>query len=64
MTGAQVWITARNKTKGEEVAKSISNDGKPYPAVKVVEIDLSDLESVRQGAKTFLDECPELNILV
>ncbi|KAF2164027.1 hypothetical protein M409DRAFT_68244 [Zasmidium cellare ATCC 36951] len=64
LTGAHVWITARNKTKGEDIAKSISSDGKPYPAVKVVEIDLSALDSVRKGAKAFLEECPKLNILM
>lgn len=64
LTGAQVWITARNKAKGEEVAKLISDDGKPYPVVKVVEMDLSDLNSVKKGAKTFLEECPKLNILM
>lgn len=64
LTGAQVYITARNQAKGEEIAKSISNDGSSNPAVKVVEMDLSDLESVREGAKGFLEECPKLNILM
>ncbi|KAJ4353667.1 uncharacterized protein N0V89_005397 [Didymosphaeria variabile] len=63
-TGAKVWITARTFEKGRECAKKISTDDESYPEVGVVVMDLSDLDSVRRGAESFLEECPKLNVLM
>ncbi|KAF2446505.1 putative short-chain dehydrogenase/reductase [Karstenula rhodostoma CBS 690.94] len=63
-SGAKVWITARTAEKGRAVAEAISAEDTLYPDVGVVVMDLSDLNSVRAGAASFLKECPKLNVLM
>ncbi|OHE92533.1 short-chain dehydrogenase [Colletotrichum orchidophilum] len=63
IAGADVYITVRDVAKGEEVVKDILSDGKPGK-VEVIKLDLGSLESVRQGAKTFLSKSDKLNVLV
>ncbi|WYZ36655.1 hypothetical protein EsH8_II_000161 [Colletotrichum jinshuiense] len=62
-TGADVYITVRDVSKGEEVAKDILSDGKPGK-VEVIKLDLGSLESVREGAKEFLSKSDKLNVIV
>ncbi|KAK2735364.1 putative short-chain dehydrogenase [Colletotrichum kahawae] len=63
VTGADVYITVRDVSKGEEVAKDILSDGKPGK-VEVIKLDLGSFESVRQGAKEFLNKSDKLNVLI
>lgn len=64
LTGADVYITVRDVTKGEQVAKEILADGKPGK-VGVIQMDLGSLESVRAGANEFLrNSGNKLNVLV
>ncbi|KAF2765359.1 short chain dehydrogenase [Teratosphaeria nubilosa] len=63
MTGARVYINARDASKGEKVAKEISTEGE-HPPVKVIEMDLSSLASIRKGAADFLAQEPTLNVLI
>jgi NAD(P)-dependent dehydrogenase (short-subunit alcohol dehydrogenase family) len=62
-TGADVYITARDIKKGEEIAKDILSDGKPGK-VEVIQLDLASLESVREAAKNFLKRSSKLNVLI
>ncbi|KAK1595088.1 short chain dehydrogenase [Colletotrichum navitas] len=63
VAGADVYITARDAAKGDQVAKDILSDGKPGK-VQVIEMDLGSLESVRRGAKEFLSKSDRLNVLI
>lgn len=62
-TGADVYITARDLSKGRKVASDILSDGKPGK-VEVLEMDLASLESVRAAAKTFLETNDKLHLLI
>lgn len=62
LTGANVWITARDMTKGNEIAHELSTDSSR--PVKVIEMSLDSFASIRRGAKDFLAETPTLNILI
>jgi NAD(P)-dependent dehydrogenase (short-subunit alcohol dehydrogenase family) len=62
-TGADVYITARDIKKGEEIAKDILSDGKSGK-VEVIQLDLASLESVREAAKNFLKRSSKLNVLI
>ncbi|KAF3057025.1 Retinol dehydrogenase 12 [Daldinia childiae] len=64
LTGADVYITVRDVTKGKQIAKEILADGKPGK-VDVIEMDLASLKSVRAGAEEFLRKSNnKLNILI
>ncbi|KAF9877616.1 hypothetical protein CkaCkLH20_04751 [Colletotrichum karsti] len=63
VAGADVYITVRDVPKGEQVAKDILSDGKPGK-VEVIKVDLSSLESVREGAKEFLSKSDKLHVLI
>lgn len=64
LTGADVYITVRNKDKGEQVAQEIAADGHSGKVV-VIEMDLSSLKSIRTGAEDFLRQSGNrLNILI
>lgn len=64
MTGADVFITARDIGKGIQVAEEILADGKPGK-VEVIKMDLGCLKSVRAGAEEFLRKSEnKLNILI
>jgi retinol dehydrogenase-12 len=61
--GWRVWVTARSERKGQAAADSIKaatgND-----AVFLLMLDLADLSSVRDCAKSFLEPYEPLNVLV
>lgn len=64
-TGAHVYITSRDVSKGEEVAKEIAaslpeSKGK----IDVLKLELDDLQSVRQCAADFLSKSKQLNVLI
>lgn len=60
-TGATVYCTARNLQKGKEALADVLKPGK----VELIEMDNDSLDSVRRGAKQFLDKSGgKLNVLV
>ncbi len=59
--GAKVVIAARNKSKAEEKAKEINdNGGEAY----AIEVDVTDLASVSQMAQEVTDSLGEIDVLV
>ncbi|KAI1769314.1 short-chain dehydrogenase [Hypoxylon sp. FL1150] len=64
LTGADVFITARDVAKGEQVAEEIKADGKPGN-VEVIQVDLGSLKSIQAGADEFLRKSGnKLNVLI
>jgi NAD(P)-dependent dehydrogenase (short-subunit alcohol dehydrogenase family) len=63
-TGAKVFITARTSDKGEKAIREIMDVASDFQPVEYVVMDLSSLESVREGAKDFLSRTNKLNILM
>lgn len=61
-TGANIYITARNMAKGQEVAAELSTDSSR--PVKVVEMSLDSFDSIREGAASFLAQGPKLHVLI
>jgi NAD(P)-dependent dehydrogenase (short-subunit alcohol dehydrogenase family) len=60
-TGMRVFATARNMEKGEKELKDVLAPGK----VELIHMDNTSIESVRAGAKEFLDKSGgKLNILI
>ena len=60
-TGMRVFATVRNLKKGEEALKDVLSPGK----VELIHMDNTSMESVRAGAKEFLDKSGgKLNILI
>jgi NAD(P)-dependent dehydrogenase (short-subunit alcohol dehydrogenase family) len=62
--GAKVYITARTLEKGQKVADELNKAHPDSPTIEVVAIDLSSLQSVRDGAKDFLARSDKLNVLL
>jgi NAD(P)-dependent dehydrogenase (short-subunit alcohol dehydrogenase family) len=62
--GAKVYITARTLEKGQNVASELNKANPDSPAIEVVVADLSNLQSVRDGAKDFLARSKTLNVLL
>jgi NAD(P)-dependent dehydrogenase (short-subunit alcohol dehydrogenase family) len=62
LTGANIWITARDIPKGEAVAKELSTDS--TRPIKVIEMRLDSFDSIRKGAASFLSQTSKLNILI
>ncbi|KAI0173470.1 NAD(P)-binding protein [Hypoxylon sp. FL1284] len=64
LTGADVFITVRDVTKGKQVAEEILADGKPG-RIEVIQLELDSLESVRAAADEFLRRSEKkLNVLI
>ena len=62
LTGARVYITARNLDKGRQVASELSTDlSRP---VQVLEISLDSFASIRNAAEEFLKKEKKLNVLI
>jgi NAD(P)-dependent dehydrogenase (short-subunit alcohol dehydrogenase family) len=64
-TGAHVYGTVRNMSKGQAVVDQIlaeKHDG--GGKISLIEMDLSSFASVRSGAATFLSQSSQLNLLV
>jgi len=62
--GAKVYITARTLEKGQKVASELNKANPNSLPIEVVEVDLSSLQSVRDGAKDFLARSDKLNVLL
>ncbi|KAJ3173879.1 hypothetical protein HDU87_007289 [Geranomyces variabilis] len=63
-TGADVYIAVRNVAAGEKVAEEIKNEARGDGLIKVLEVDLGSLDSVRKCAEAFSRESETLNVLV
>ena len=68
-TGARVFFTSRDLSKGKKVKDEILRDAKvdgssTTPKVEVIGMDLQSLESVRKGAEDFKAKSDSLNVLV
>ncbi len=62
LTGANIWITARDTTKGNAIAAELSTDAdRP---VKVINMSLDSFASIRAAAQTYLSQSSTLNILI
>lgn len=65
VTGARLFLTARNVAAGEDAARLIAADtGKGINAIEVVQLDLDSLESVRQAATAIASKTDKVNILI
>lgn len=63
MKGAEVILTSRSAEKGEE-AKSAILKAFPEGKIRVKQLDLSDLDSVRHFVGKFIDEYDKLDVLM
>ncbi|KAI1267030.1 short chain dehydrogenase [Xylariaceae sp. FL1019] len=59
-TGAKVFLTARSLEKAKEACASYLEPGR----VELIELDISDLASVRSAAAEFLRRSSTLNVLI
>lgn len=64
LTGADVYVTARDLKKGQEVIAGILASSPGKGRIEMLELDLDSLKSVRQCACTFLSKSKRLNILI
>ena len=62
LTGANIYITARDMEKGNSVAAELSRDRSRR--IKVIEMSLDTFDSIRRGAADFLSQASELNVLI
>lgn len=60
---AQIWLAARNLEKAKTAANEIE-DKVPGAPIKILQLDLSSFDSVKQAARTFLAESDRLDILM
>jgi len=63
MKAAEVILASRSAEKGEEAKSAILKDF-PEGKIRVMQLDLSDLDSVRRFAGKFLDEYEKLDVLL
>ncbi|KAI3319688.1 putative short-chain dehydrogenase [Xylariaceae sp. AK1471] len=64
LTGADVYMQARDMKKAEDVRRDILGTSEGKGKLEIVLMDLNSLESVREGAKDFLAKSQKLNVLV
>ena len=61
--GAKIVSIVRNRTKGEAAAARI-RESVPNAEIELVELDLSDLDSVRRGGDEIASRFPEIDRLI
>ena len=62
LTGANIWITARDVAKGNGVVDGLSTDASR--PIKVIEMSLDSFASIRKGVDDFLSQMSTLNVLI
>lgn len=62
LTGANIYITARDVEKGKTVAEQLSTDASR--PVTVIKMSLDSFESIRKGVNDLLSRISTLNILI
>jgi retinol dehydrogenase-12 len=60
---AELWLTARDEAKGQEVVAAVQKVLSGHGTVNVLPLDLTSFASVQQAAETFLFKTPRLDIL-
>ncbi|KAK5130314.1 hypothetical protein LTR08_002200 [Meristemomyces frigidus] len=63
-TGARLFLTVRDKAKGEAVIQDLIKTGQGKGSIELLLMDLSDLSSVRTAAADFLARSEQLNVLI
>jgi NAD(P)-dependent dehydrogenase (short-subunit alcohol dehydrogenase family) len=64
-TGATVFATARDMTKGQKVIDEImARDTSNKAPIHLIKMELDSLESVREGAKTILSKTEKMNVAI
>jgi NAD(P)-dependent dehydrogenase (short-subunit alcohol dehydrogenase family) len=63
-TGAKLFLTVRNKEKGEAVIQDIIKTSQGKGSIELILMDLSDLSSVKSAAADFLSRSDKLNVLI
>ncbi|KAF2839420.1 short-chain dehydrogenase [Patellaria atrata CBS 101060] len=63
-TGAHVFMTARDKAKGEKVKEGILSSSNGTGTVDVIQLDQASFASVRAGAEEILAKTDILNVVV
>ena len=63
-TGAKLFLTVRDRAKGEAVIEDIVKTSTGNVAIELLLVDLSDLSSVRRAASDFLSRSETLHVLV
>lgn len=61
---AQIWLAARSLDKAQDVVNEIRWEIPDAPPIKVLELDLSSLESVKKAASVFSAAARRLDILM
>ena len=61
---AEIWLGARNLDKAEQAVTEIKSQVPDAPPIKVLEMDLSSLESMKRAAGRVLAETERLDILM
>ena len=60
LTGAKLFLTARDLTKGKSALSDLLEPGR----IELLKMDLNSLASVRSAAEEFLDKSKTLNVLI
>jgi NAD(P)-dependent dehydrogenase (short-subunit alcohol dehydrogenase family) len=63
-TGAKLFLTVRNKEKGEAVIQDILKTSQGKGSIELLHMDLSNLSSVKSAAADFLTRSDKLNVLI
>ena len=63
-TGADVFITARDLKKAQDVIDDILKSSESGGKLEVIEMDMNSLDSVKKAVQAFLAKSSRLNILV
>lgn len=63
-TGAKLFLTVRNKEKGEAIMRDIIKTSQGKGSIELINMDLSNLSSVRSAAADFLSRSDKLNVLI
>ncbi|KAI0544553.1 putative short-chain dehydrogenase [Xylaria curta] len=64
LTGADVYMQARDLKKAESVRDDIFNTSEGKGKLDIVLMDFESLKSIREGAKMFLSKTQKLNVLI
>ncbi|KAI8954372.1 putative short-chain dehydrogenase [Xylaria longipes] len=64
LTGADVYMQARDLKKAEAVRDDILKTSEGKGKLDIVLMDLNSFKSIREGARAFLDKTEKLNVLI
>jgi retinol dehydrogenase-12 len=60
----EIWLGTRNINRGQEAVDEIKRQLPSAPPIKILQMDLSSLGSVREAAKTFCEQSQRLDLLL